>query len=105
MPQPVDLQTEMARMSATERIQQATDHASLAAQQRVAAEAQKEQVSRETEVTETQETQSEEVDAEERRREERRSRRRHKLPGDADEESGPGPDAQSGEGSRLDVSV
>lgn len=103
MPQPVDLHTEVARVFATERIQQVADRASLAAQQRVADTAQKDQVNHETLVAETQETQPQQVEADQRRQQEQQRARRQKLPGDEDEAvTTQGVD---GEGVRLDVSV
>jgi len=68
MPQPVDLQTEIARVTAAERIQQAADRASLAAQQRVAAETEESRVAAETQVRQTDETANEHVDENGRRR-------------------------------------
>ena len=74
MPQPIDLQTELARITSVERIQQIADRASLAAQQRVAMSAQEQRVAVETQVQQTQ-SKSEEVDQETRRRNPYRGRR------------------------------
>ena len=62
MPQPVDLQTELARVTAAERIQQTADRASLAAQQRAATVVEETRVNAETQVQQTVETESEQVD-------------------------------------------
>lgn len=68
MPQPVDLQTEIARVTAAERIQQAADRASLAAQQRVTTAAEESRVAVETQVQETDETANEQLDENGRRK-------------------------------------
>lgn len=85
MPQPVDLQTEIARITAAERIQQAADRASLAAQQRGAAEIEETRVAVETQVQQTDETANEQVDEKGRRRNPFVGRRRKKgQQGDAE---------------------
>lgn len=104
MPQPVDIQTELARVSAAERIQQISDRVSLAAQQRVAAATQEDRLARETQVQETPHSQSEQVDAEARRRNPfvGRKRRRKKAEESA---ASHGPGRTNGEQHRLDVTV
>ncbi len=80
MPQPVDLQTEVARMTAVERMQTLTDRASLAAQQRQEVSAEEDRIVSETQVQETNEPENREVDADGRRRNPfvgRRRRRKH----------------------------
>lgn len=77
MPQPVDLQTEMGRVTQAERVQQALDRASLAAQQRAALEVQEKRVQTETQVQETQ-TMADRVEAEARRRNPYLGKRRRK---------------------------
>lgn len=67
MPQPIDPLTELARMTAVERIQQATNQASLAAQSRNAQEAGQHRDLVEQQVLEA-ETKSDEVDREQKRR-------------------------------------
>lgn len=52
MPQPVDLNTELARSTAAQRVQEIADRASLAAQHRQSQQAQQEQVQAETQVQE-----------------------------------------------------
>ena len=74
MPQPIDLQTELARITSVERIQQIADRASLAAQQRLTVSAQDERIAVETQVQQTQ-SKSEEVEQETRRRNPYRGRR------------------------------
>lgn len=78
MPQPVDLQTEIARVTAAERIQQSADRASLAAQQRGTAEIEETRVAAETQVQETDETVNERIDENGRRRNPFARRRRKK---------------------------
>ncbi len=85
MPQPVDLQTELARVTAAERIQQTADRASLAAQQRVANDMEESRVSVETQVQQTDETENEQVDANGRRRNPYVGRRKKGKKGDGAE--------------------
>ncbi len=85
MPQPIDLQTEMARVIATERIQQIADRASLVAQQRMAAYEQDARVDVETAVHEPQ-PKSEEVEAEARRRNPYMGRRRRRRASQSEDE-------------------
>ena len=85
MPQPVDLQTEVARVTAAERIQQVADRTSLAAQQHLAVEEQEERVNSETTVHQP-EPKEPEVDAEARRRNPFMGRRKRGRPSDSDED-------------------
>jgi ABC-type Zn2+ transport system substrate-binding protein/surface adhesin len=89
MPQPVDLQTEMGRLTAADRIQQIADRVSLAAQQRTAQVLEKERLSEETQVQQTREAESEEVDAEGQGRNPAAGRRHHRHPeqNEGDEEA------------------
>lgn len=66
MPQPIDLQTELARITTMERVQQISDRLSLAAHQRMADQAVQQQVNAETQTRQT-EQKSEEVDRDLRR--------------------------------------
>lgn len=75
MPQPIDPNTELARMTAVERIQQATDRASIAAQSRQAMEAEERRLGTEREVMEA-DAKSDEVDREQKRRNPFMGRRR-----------------------------
>lgn len=77
MPQPVDMQTEIGRAAAVERIQQIADRASLAAVQRGADDTQLDRVAEETQVRETQQK-GERVDEEGRRKNPYRRRRKHR---------------------------
>ena len=66
MPQPIDLQTELARITTMERVQQISDRLSLAAHQRMADQAGQQQVDAETQ-TQQAEQKSDEVDRDLRR--------------------------------------
>ena len=76
MPQPIDLQTELGRLTAVERVQFVTQRAATMAQQRMAALEREEQVRIETRVAETPETDSGKVNPDERRRSDREGRGR-----------------------------
>ena len=78
MPQPIDMQTELARMTAAQRIQEIADRASLVAQQRVTMDEQAQRVEAETQVQQTH-PKGQEVDEETRRRNPYRGRR-HRPP-------------------------
>lgn len=67
MPQPIDMQTEMARITMAERMQEAA-RAQLAAHQRAASEQDKLRVDMETAVHDTDESQNEHIDGEQKRR-------------------------------------
>ena len=114
MPQPIDMQTEVGRLTAAERIQQVADRVSLAAQQRAAAELEEERITDETRVKESPEAQGNRVDPEEKRR-----RRRQREESSKRREAAPGPKAtrtfynaeekeevaEAPEDHRLDVSI
>jgi len=68
MPQPIDMQTEIARVTMADRIQDATSRAALAAQQRAVTEEEGRQVQAETTVEETPENQSKHIDKDGRRK-------------------------------------
>jgi len=89
MPQPIDMQTEVARVTAAERIQQIADRQSLAAMQRAATAAQDERIEVETQVQQA-DPKSQQVDRETRRRNPYvgRRRRRKGEPGPEDPEEG-----------------
>lgn len=105
MPQPVDMQTELARVSATERIQQIADRASLAAQQRQAIQSEEEREVVETQVQDTQDTHDTEVQADGRRRNPFVGRRKKKKDGEAPHQTYKNPPAGEDEGQRLDVTI
>jgi len=85
MPQPIDPFTEMGRLSAAERMQQAADRASLAAQLRQATEAENQRSAAESQVRQSQQK-SEEVEQELRRRNPFMGRRRRKVDGENEPE-------------------
>ena len=62
MAQPVDLQTEVARVTAAERILQIADRASLASQHRAQVEEEAEHVRQESQVQDTERTEQEALD-------------------------------------------
>ena len=62
MPQPIDMQTEVARTLAAERILQAQDRANLTAQQRQAMEQQRIRIQQESQAGEVNETEDQTVD-------------------------------------------
>lgn len=81
MPQPIDPNTEIMRISVAERIQQVADRASLAAQARASSETEQRTMHVESEVDETHQK-NEQVDPETRRRQPfmgRRKRRDKKV--------------------------
>jgi hypothetical protein len=111
MPQPVDLQTELARVSAAGRIQQAADRASLAAQQRASTVVEETRVNAETQVQQTVEAESEQVDQNGRRKNPFVGRRRRRAKEDIAE---PAPPANAGdlkvisegtENHKLDITI
>lgn len=63
MPQPIDLQTELMRVTAAERVQHATARAAQVTQQRSAAQQQHEQVAAESQVREATHAEEGQVDA------------------------------------------
>lgn len=89
MPQPIDMQTEFARTVMADRVQNAMDRASLAAQQRALTEADEERLDAETQVQETKETENRQLDADGRRRNPYVGRRRRGKGEDEDREDSP----------------
>lgn len=87
MPQPIDPQTEMGRITAAERIQQIADRASLAAQLRHTDEAQDQRVGAEQQVRQT-DQKSEQVDEELRRHNPFMGRRRRRKRDEQDAQEG-----------------
>lgn len=107
MPQPIDFQTEVARTTAADRIQQVAERAALAQAQRAADEAQRLQTEAEQSVHQAPEAQSEHVDEEARRRApygkgRKRNPAEDERPGEARPLKG---GIEFDEGRRLDVSV
>jgi hypothetical protein len=76
MPQPIDVQTELARVTTMERVQQISDRLSLAAHQRTSDQAEKQQVAAETQAQQT-EQKSEQVERDLRRHTPYGRRRQH----------------------------
>ena len=110
MPQPIDLQTEMARVNAVERIQQVAGRVSLAGQQRVEAELLKQGLQAETQVQQTR-PKGEQVEPELRRRNPFAGRRR-RQPGRRQAPEDPVPKKATpreaepgGEPHQLDITV
>jgi len=103
MPQPIDLQTELGRLIAADRLQQVADRASLAAQQRVADDVQQQRVGLETQVQQTH-AKSEEVEPEMRRKNPYMGRRRRKPEAETKLEEKPKPPADI-EPHQLDITV
>jgi len=100
MPQPVDPNTEFARMTAAERIQEISGRTNIAAQLRLAAEAAAAQNRTDTEVSEA-EAKSDEVDQDAKRRNPYRGKRK-KPAGKADERRR---DEPGGPSHQLDIKV
>ena len=104
MPQPVDLQTEVGRVTAAERIQAIADRASLAGQQRQITEVEEERVQAETQVQDTAETENRGVDAEGHRKNPFAGRRRRR---DAAEKQGGDKELveDAEEGHQIDITI
>ena len=103
MPQPIDLQTELGRLMAVERVQQVADRVSLVAQQRVAADEQQQRVGLETQVQQTHEK-SEEIEPEMRRKNPYMGRRKRRAPVEPVPGEKPGPPVME-EPHNLDITV
>ena len=91
MPQPIDLQTEAARVTLADRIQQISDRMSLLARQRATIDAESDRVNSESQVIETHETEDTEVDAEGRRKNPFVARRTKKKQGASETKAGSKP--------------
>ncbi len=104
MPQPIDMQSELGRTLAAERIQDAAVRATLLAQQRAQVDAERQRAAREHEVAQTHETESEGVDQDGRGKQPppRRGRSATTKPAQPD---APRTARDSGEGHTLDVTV
>lgn len=105
MPQPIDMQSELGRMMAAERIQDAAARAAILAQQRAQLDAEQQRAARERVVAETHETESEGVNQDGRGDQSARDRRRSRKDAQASETQARRPVASSGEDHTLDVSV
>ena len=104
MPQPIDMQSELGRTMAAERIQDATVRAALLAQQRAQIEAEQQRAAREHVVAETHETESEGVDEDGKGDQPARDAHRRKAK-NATATQVPRPTRPAGEDHTLDVSV
>jgi len=109
MPQPIDMQTELARMTLAERVQDISGRQSLAAAQRAQEEAETTREILESQIRQTPETQSEHVDEDGRRKSPfvgRRKRGRNDREGSGqDEPETNRRDDDGAAGQRLDVSI
>lgn len=105
MPQPIDVQTELARITTLERVQQISDRLSLAAHQRMADQAEQQQVAAETQAHEA-EQKSDEVNRDAHHgTPERRGRRRGEAEPDGKKQGAAMPPVPPPEEHRLDISV
>lgn len=112
MPQPVDLQTELARTSAADRIQQYLSRASLVAQQGDTREARETQLAAEQQIHETAEdAESQNIDEDAHRQNPFMGKRRRRGKGDSEgagSSYGPGEKhnaADGDEGQTFDVTI
>lgn len=113
MPQPIDFQTELTRVTAVERLQQYADRQALNAQQRLAQEIEEQRTLAESQVEQTN-PKSGEVEPELKRKNPYMGRRRKKgekdseeTPADAhpDPSKSPPGDSHTGESHSLDVTI
>lgn len=107
MPQPIDMQTEMARATMADRVQQAVDRAAMAAAMRARVEGDGEQVLAETHVGQAPESQSQHIDPELKRRNPYVRRRTRKAAANQDDPAGASSTARAGVPAdhHFDVSV
>ncbi len=103
MPQPIDMQTELGRTLAAERMQDAAARAALLAQQRAQIDAEQQRAAREHVVAETKQTESEGVNQDGRGQGQARERRRRRDAEEAPATARPLP--RSGEDHALDVTI
>lgn len=102
MPQPIDMQTELGRTLAAERMQDAAARAALLAQQRAQIDAERQRADHEHVVAETKQTESEGVNRDGRGQGHARERQRRRG---AEEAPAPSRRPISGEDHALDVTV
>jgi len=106
MPQPIDINTELGRLTAAERIQQVADRASLAAQQRVHSDILEQETQNETVVQQTEEgAEKQPVDAEAGGQNPAAGRQRKQGKGSEDARSEQAPKARDDEEHRFDVTI
>ena len=107
MPQPIDFQSELGRVTAAERVQQINDRLSLAAQHKATEEMQQQRLETETQVQQPH-AQNEQVEQDTRRRNPFMGRRHHQQADDeqsVDAEQKPHITASPEEGQQLDVTI
>ena len=106
MPQPIDMPSELARTTAVQRVQQAMDRQSIAAQQRAASEMDEQRQAAERQVRETH-NKNDEVEPEGGRRTPYRRRRRHRDGGSDQQGAGNehGAPSVDGEEHHLDICI
>ena len=107
MPQPIDMQTELGRTMAAERIQDASARAALLAQQRAQVEEDRVRVAQQTQVSQAEETDNREVREKEEREAQERGRKK-KPATQASTEAAPAPARKAlepGEQHGFDVSI
>ena len=85
MPQPIDMQSEISRVSMAERIQEASTRSSLAAQQRAALDTEQNDQLKEVQVNQTEQAENPEVESEGRRKNPYAGRRKKRKPSPDDE--------------------
>lgn len=105
MPQPVDMQTEIARATIAERIQDAMGRSNLAALQRAQLESEEVRIVKELQVNETQETQSGKVDADGEQKNKRSNRRTRKNRGSVEKSARLRPRHSNDDDHQLDVRI
>jgi len=104
MPQPIDFQSELGRVTAAERVQQVMDRLSLVAQHRTTEEIEQQRVAHENEVQQARE-QSDQIEPENRRRNPFMGRRRrHEGEPEAQQDKSQTP-ANPEEPHQLDVTI
>ena len=82
MPQPIDINTEFARSTAAQRVQEIADRASLAAQQLMVQHAQEEQVAAETVVQQSNDSGEDPAVSDRRENREQQRKQQHGKPAD-----------------------
>lgn len=87
MPQPIDMQSEISRVTMAERIQDAATRGQLAAQQRAALESEERDHLRDTQVNESDETRDTELDPDGNKRDQAEKRRNKRKKPVGDEKS------------------
>lgn len=105
MPQPIDFQTEVAKVTAAERMQQIAGRVSLAAQQRQALEEERHRTEMETQVEQTDQPEGQQVEDKGKRKTPFSKRRRKRGPQVANDSQANEHHASGDEGCHFDVTV